>query len=122
MVEVEEETDMERQSRVRVEKQRSDLTRELDELNQKLEEAGGVTFAQAELNKKREAELAKLRMDLEEANVQHETSSAQIKKKHQDAINEMGVQLDLLQKSKMKIEKVFKKFIWHLSFTMRRFW
>ena len=104
-VEIEEEVDIERQGRVRAEKQRADLSRELDELNQKLEEAGGVTFAQIELNKKREAELAKLRIDLEEANCQHETSSAQLKKKHQDAVNEMGLQIETLQKLKVKLEK-----------------
>lgn len=105
LLEAEEETDIERQARVRTEKQRGDLCRELDELNQKLEEAGGVTFAQAELNKKRESELAKLRCDLEEANVQHETSTAQIKKRHQEAVNEMGMQIDQLQKAKSKLEK-----------------
>ena len=38
----------------------------------RLDEAGGATAAQVELNKKREAELAKLRRDLEEATIQHE--------------------------------------------------
>lgn len=104
-VEIEEEVDIERQGRVRADKQRADLSRELDELNQKLEEAGGVTYAQVELNKKREAELAKLRIDLEEANVQHETSAAQLKKKHQDAVGEMGMQIETLQKMKGKLEK-----------------
>lgn len=105
IVEAEEETDIERQARIRAEKQRSDLSRELDELNMKLEEAGGVTFAQAELNKKRESELAKLRLDLEEANMQHESSSAQLKKKHQEAVADFGAQIEQLQKSKMKLEK-----------------
>jgi hypothetical protein len=38
-------------------------------------------------NKKRESELAKLRRDLEEANLQHEATAAQLRKKHQDAVN-----------------------------------
>ncbi len=36
----------------------------------RLDEAGGATAAQQELNKKREAEVAKLRRDLEEAAIQ----------------------------------------------------
>ena len=43
---------------------------ELDDLAERLDEAGGATAAQVELNKKREAELAKLRRDLEEAAIQ----------------------------------------------------
>lgn len=71
----------------------------------RLEEAGGATTAQLDLNKKRESELAKLRRDLEEANLQHEATTAQLRKKHQDAVNEMGEQIDQLQKAKNKLEK-----------------
>ena len=96
---------MERLGRLRAEKARQELSRELDELSQKLEEAGGVTYAQQELNKKREAELSKLRGDLEEANVQHETATALLKRKHQEAVAEMAVQLEQGQKARMKLEK-----------------
>ena len=41
-------------------------SRELEELSERLEEAGGATAAQIELNKKRETEIAKLRRDIEE--------------------------------------------------------
>jgi hypothetical protein len=100
--ESQEEIEQERQGKSKAEKQRADLSRELDELNERLEEAGGATTAQLDLNKKREAELAKLRRDLEEANLQHEATAAQLRKKHQDAVNEMGEQIDLLQKAKNK--------------------
>lgn len=40
------------------------MQNELEELGDRLDEAGGATQAQMELNKKREAELAKLRRDL----------------------------------------------------------
>jgi len=103
--ELEEEMESERQSRTKTEKQRADLTRELDEMNDRLEEAGGATTTQVEMNKKREGELAKLRRDLEEANLQHEATAAQLRKKHQDAVNEMGEQIDQLQKLKNKLEK-----------------
>jgi len=54
------------------------------------------------LNKKREAELAKLRRDLEAANVNHESQLSALRKKHNDAVAEMGDQLDQLQKGKAK--------------------
>ncbi|CAF4332388.1 unnamed protein product, partial [Rotaria sordida] len=49
--------------------QRADLAREIDEMNDYLEEADGATSSQFEMNKKRESELQKLRRDLEEANL-----------------------------------------------------
>ncbi|XP_066261972.1 myosin heavy chain, muscle isoform X13 [Euwallacea similis] len=103
--ELEEEVEAERQARAKAEKQRADLARELEELGERLEEAGGATSAQIELNKKREAELAKLRRDLEEANIQHEGTLANLRKKHNDAVSEMGEQIDQLNKLKAKAEK-----------------
>ncbi|XP_074040824.1 myosin heavy chain isoform X22 [Leptinotarsa decemlineata] len=103
--ELEEEVEAERQARAKAEKQRADLARELEELGERLEEAGGATSAQIELNKKREAELAKLRRDLEEANIQHEGTLANLRKKHNDAVSEMGEQIDQLNKLKAKSEK-----------------
>ncbi|KAL7303607.1 hypothetical protein TKK_0003759 [Trichogramma kaykai] len=103
--ELEEEVEAERQARAKAEKQRSDLARELEELGERLEEAGGATSAQIELNKKREAELSKLRRDLEEANIQHESALAILRKKHNDAVAEMGEQIDQLNKIKARAEK-----------------
>ncbi|CAF0997372.1 unnamed protein product [Adineta steineri] len=103
--ELEEEVENERQSRTKTEKQRADLAREIDEMNDRLQEAGGATSSQVEMNKKRESELQKLRRDLEEANLQHEATAAQLRKKHQDAVTEMGEQIDQLQKLKIKLEK-----------------
>merc|ERR1712038_1238182 len=103
--ESEEELEAERQARAKAERQRSDLARELESLGERLNEAGGATHAQVELNKKRENEIGKLRKDLEEANIQHETTLIGLKKKHQDAVSEMSEQIDQLSKMKAKIEK-----------------
>merc|ERR1711884_262017 len=103
--ELEEELEAERQARAKAERQRSDLARELESLGERLNEAGGATHAQVELNKKREAEVQKLRKDLEEANIQHESTLMGLKKKHQDAVSEMAEQIDQLSKMKAKIEK-----------------
>merc|ERR1711971_867584 len=72
--EMEEELEAERQARAKAERQRSDLSRELESLGERLSEAGGATIAQVELNKKRENEVGKLRKDLEEAKIQHEST------------------------------------------------
>merc|ERR1712241_21441 len=103
--ELEEELEAERQARAKAERQRADLARELESLGERLDDAGGATAAQMELNKKRESEVQKLRKDLEEANIQHESVLMNLKKKHQDAIQEMTEQIDQLTKMKSKIEK-----------------
>jgi len=103
--ELEEELEAERQARSKAERQRSDLAREIEQLGERLDEAGGATGAQIELNKKREAEVGKLRKDLEEANIQQEAILSNLKRKHQDAIQEMSEQIDQLQKLKSKIDK-----------------
>merc|ERR1712241_1239642 len=103
--ELEEELEAERQSRSKAERQRSDLAREIDDLGHRLDEAGGATNAQVELNKKREAEINKLRKDMEEANIQQESIMMSLKKKHQDAIQEMTEQIDQLSKMKSRIDK-----------------
>merc|ERR1712029_1114465 len=103
--ELEEELESERQARAKAERQRSDLARELEELSERLDEAGGATAAQVELNKKREAEINKMRKDCEEANIQQESIMMSLKKKHQDAIQEMSEQIDQLSKMKSKVDK-----------------
>ncbi|KAK7067548.1 putative TRAFAC class myosin-kinesin ATPase superfamily [Halocaridina rubra] len=103
--EVEEEVEHERQARAKADKAKVQLGRELEELGERLDEAGGATAAQIELNKKREAELVKLRRDLEEINIQHEAALASLRKKHNDAVAEMSEQIDHLNKMKARTEK-----------------
>ena len=103
--EMEEELEAERQARAKAERQRSDLAKELEELGERLSEAGGATSAQIELNKKRDAEIQKLRKDLEEAHIQQEATLTNLKRKHQDAVAEMSEQIEQLSKMKAKIEK-----------------
>ncbi|CAF96073.1 unnamed protein product [Tetraodon nigroviridis] len=103
--ELEEEIEAERAARAKVEKQRADLSRELEEISERLEEAGGATAAQIEMNKKREAEFQKLRRDLEEATLQHEATAAALRKKQADSVAELGEQIDNLQRVKQKLEK-----------------
>lgn len=100
--ELEEELEAERASRSKVEKQRNELQHELEDLSDRLDEAGGATAAQIELNKKREMELQKLRRDLDEQVMQSEATAAGLRKKQQDAVNELADQMDSLNKAKQK--------------------
>merc|ERR1739844_872922 len=103
--EMEEELEAERQGRAKAERQRQDLASEYDELTERLEESGVATAAQMELNKKRDVEINKMRKDVEENNIHHETTLLSLRKKHQDAVCEMSEQIDQLGKLKQKIEK-----------------
>ncbi|XP_070829538.1 myosin-7-like [Chaetodon trifascialis] len=103
--ELEEELEAERAARAKVEKQRADLSREMEEISERLEEAGGATAAQIEMNKKREAEFQKLRRDLEESTLQHEATTATLRKKQADSVADLGEQIDNLQRVKQKLEK-----------------
>merc|ERR1711970_229113 len=100
--ELEEELEAERQARAKAEGKRSQLAREYEQLGERLNEAGGATAAQVELNKKREAEVQKLRKDLEEAHIQQEATLMNLKRKHADASAEMAEQIDQLSKMKAK--------------------
>uniref|UniRef100_A0A8C1XNV7 Myosin, heavy chain 7B, cardiac muscle, beta a n=1 Tax=Cyprinus carpio TaxID=7962 RepID=A0A8C1XNV7_CYPCA len=89
----------------KMEKQRCDASKELEELSERLEEAGGATSAQIEMNKKREADFLKLRRDLKEAILHHEAMTAALRKKHADSVAELSEQIDSLQRVKQKLEK-----------------
>ena len=54
------------------EKSRTELSRELEEMSERLDEANAMTTGQVEVNKRREAELVKLQRSLEEHNITHE--------------------------------------------------
>ncbi|NXI93071.1 MYH1 protein, partial [Psophia crepitans] len=103
--ELEEETVSEKAMRTKAEKHCDELANELEEICEGLEETGGATTAQTELNKKREAEFQKMRRDLEEATLQHEATAAALRKKHADSTAELGEQIDNLQRVKQKLEK-----------------
>merc|ERR1712223_1093379 len=103
--ELDEELCIERQARAKAEKNRACLSRDIEDLAEKLEDAGNNTATQIELNKKRETELAKLKAELEESNIAHEGTLAALRQKHNNNMSEMGEQIDSLNKMKAKAEK-----------------
>merc|ERR1711963_132104 len=96
---------IERSNRAKAEKNRATLSRDIGDLAEKLEDAGNNTATQIELNKKREAELAKLKGELDESNIAHEGTLAALRQKHNNNMAEMGEQIDGLNKMKVKSEK-----------------
>merc|ERR1712054_31343 len=79
--------------------------KELMARNEELEETGSNTAAQIALNTRREEELAKLKMELDENNITHESTLAMLRQKHNAAISAIGEQIDTLNKLKAKAEK-----------------
>ena len=103
--ELDEELTIERTNRAKAEKNRADLSRDIGDLAEKLEDAGNNTATQIELNKKREAELAKLKAELDESNISHEGTLAALRQKHNNNMSQMGDDIDGLNKMKAKAEK-----------------
>merc|ERR1719187_89145 len=103
--ELEDEVKHENQARAKAENAKKKLEREYNDITDRLDEAGGATFAQHELYKKRESELAKIKRDVEESTIQHEAAVAAFRKKHNDAVAEMSGQIDHLTKLKAKVDK-----------------
>ena len=103
--ELDEELAVERTNRAKAEKNRAQLSRDLEDLGTRLEEAGSNTGTQIELNKKREAELAKLRVDLDESNIAHEGTLAALRQKHNNSMSDLGGQIDNINKNKAQSEK-----------------
>merc|ERR1712095_143078 len=103
--ELDEEINVERGNRAKAEKNRGLLSRDLEDIGTRLEQAGSNTALQVELNKKREGELAKLKSDLEESNIALEGTLAAVRQKHNNSMGELGEQIDSINKNKAKSEK-----------------
>merc|ERR1712168_1241101 len=95
--ELDEELAIERQSRAKAEKNRTILSRDIEDLGGRLEEAGSNTSTQIELNK--------LKVELEESNISHEGTLAAMRSKHNNTMSELGENIDSLNKNKAKAEK-----------------
>merc|ERR1719225_747653 len=68
------------------------------------DEQGGVGRTQRQI-KEYQARVEEMGKELEECNIQHESTLFSLRKKQQDAVNEMSKQCDQLNKIKVRIEK-----------------
>ncbi|OTF82966.1 hypothetical protein BLA29_010589, partial [Euroglyphus maynei] len=101
--ELEEELDKERKSKIKAEKQRTDLTREVDELHNRCDELDNQNALSSENVRRLEAEVSKLRRELETSNVNHETESSSLRKRNTDILNETQEQIDQSNRAKSKL-------------------
>lgn len=92
----------EHQARLRVEKAKNNLARELREMSDRLDEAGEATAAQVKVNKKLEAEMSKLRQNFEETKITHEKTVNILRKKHSDAVDELSEEVDKVTRKKAR--------------------
>ena len=81
------------------------MSRELEELGERLEESGNATATQMELNRKRESELARLKEEYDSGSLQHEGALSSLRQKHNAVIADLADQIDVLNKTKAKVEQ-----------------
>ncbi|XP_042865904.1 paramyosin, long form-like [Penaeus japonicus] len=105
-----EDIEYERELRQRVEREKADLSVQVIQLSERIEEVEAGADGQIEINKKRDAELAKLRKLLEDVHLESEQTHHMLKKKHQEAVVDFQDQIDILTKAKNKIEKEKAKY------------
>merc|ERR1712112_6326 len=103
--ELDEELVIERGARAKAEKSRTMLKKDIEDIGSRLEAAGSDTATQVELNKKREAELARIKAELEELNIAQEGTLAALRMKHNNTMGDLGEQIDSLSANKTKSEK-----------------
>lgn len=96
---------------MQLEKQKNDLSKELEDLTDRLEEQGGATAVQADLNRKRETELSQARADMEKQAEEHEQAMSDFRKKHTSAVSDLEEQLEAIKKSKSKLDKDHQRLV-----------
>jgi len=100
-----EDIEYEREIRQRVEREKADFSVQVIQLQERIEEVEAGADGQYEINRKRDAELAKLRKLLEDVHLEAEQTQHMLKKKYQEAVVDFQDQIDILTKSKTKVDK-----------------
>ncbi|XP_017769103.1 PREDICTED: paramyosin, long form-like [Nicrophorus vespilloides] len=100
----------ERELRGRIEREKADLSVQVIQLSERLEEAEGGAESQFEINKKRDTELLKLRKLLEDVHIESEETASMLKRKHQEVVVDFQEQIDTMAKAKSRAEKEKAKF------------
>ncbi|CAK9297639.1 unnamed protein product [Gordionus sp. m RMFG-2023] len=102
---LEEDLDGERELRARIDRDRNDLGVQLLAINDRLEDADNISQQQADVNRKRDQEIAKLRKLLDDLHLEQEDYANSIRQKHQSQIAELNEIIEQLQKAKNKMDK-----------------
>ncbi|XP_036426514.1 myosin-9a [Colossoma macropomum] len=105
VAELQEDLEIEKAARAKADKQKRDLSEELEALKTELEDTLDSTATQQELRAKRETEVAHLRKTLEEEAQTHEQLLAEVRQKHTQAFEELNEQLEQAKRNKASVEK-----------------
>lgn len=85
-----------------IEREKADLSVQVIQMSERLEEAEGGAESQFNINRNRDAELMKLRKLLDDVHLESEESAHLLKKKHQEIVNDYQEQVDILTKAKSR--------------------
>ena len=100
----------EKQLKMKAEKQRDTMGRSLNDLKIDLEQAKKSESIANDLRKQCESEMSKLRIDYDEAKMQHDITYSSLKIRHEDTVAEMTRQIEQLFKAKSKFV-LFNQFL-----------
>ncbi|KNC33083.1 Paramyosin, short form, partial [Lucilia cuprina] len=93
-----------------IEREKADLSVQVIQMSERLEEAEGGAEHQFEANRKRDSELLKMRKMLEDVHLESEETAMLLKKKHNEIVADFQEQIEILTKSKSRAEKEKAKF------------
>ncbi len=102
---LEEDLDSEQSLRRRIEREKQELQMQIISLSERLTDAEGGAESQLDINRKREAEMAKLRKLLEDVHTESEHQIHLLRTKHQQAMMELQEQIESMSKSKETVTK-----------------
>jgi len=100
----------ERELRQRIEREKADLSVQVIQMSERLEEAEGGAESQFNINRNRDVELLKLRKLLDDVHLESEETAHILKKKHQEIITDFQEQIEILTKARQRAEKEKSKF------------
>jgi myosin heavy subunit len=103
--ELEEELEAERKAKQKSELSRKELETQLEELNEALLVSGDATAAQSDISKKKDAEIGRLRKEVEEAAAAGEEALSGAKSKAAAALAEAADEIETVKKAKAKSDK-----------------
>merc|ERR1719474_1641217 len=99
---LQEDLDSEMSMRRRIEHEKQNLQMQIISLSERLTEAESGSESQLDINRKREAEMAKLRKLLEEVHTESEQQIHTLRTKHQTAMMELQEQIERMSRDKEK--------------------
>merc|ERR1712228_1071191 len=102
---LEEDLESEMHLRRRIEREKQEYQMQIIQLSERLTEAEGGAESQLDINRKREAEMAKLRKLLEDVHTESEQQIHILRQKHQTAMMELQEQIERMSRDKEKVVK-----------------